>query len=459
MSIRARLLMLVLGAALLPAVFMGWRYYQDRAEDVEVAKGALAVSARTIASNLDAKIQGTAQLHFGLAQARVLGDRNKAACSQFLSEVREKNPQYTGILTIDPDGSLYCDSLRTGRSLDLNDRGYFKRALDTTGSIVIEPAFGRLTGQAVLQIAYPVHDDYQQLQFVLLASLDLDKFLKQQTRDLPSGSDVVLVDTQGHRAGVVVDTRQRRQGGAFDRRIRAVSLCRGQGRRHQGAGRRQRRHHGVDGGGDSGDRRRQSLRHRRPRKIRAGRGAEPAADRRHGRAGGVLDPSDCRRVAAGRTRDPIADQPDRRHGRTDGGRRSRRADSAALSQGRTRQADVAAEQRRGFARAPTLRHRKPQRKTVVLATPGRTGEAAARYRDQQHHSGIGAGRRRGADRRLQPSIYRDVRLVAGGGEAGRDLPRADGASPGRTDRSRATSKRCVRLFWARSPRASRAAAS
>jgi len=189
--------MLVLGAALLPAIFMGWRYYQDRGRDIEVAKTGLVVSAQTIASNLDAKIQGTAQLNFGLAQARVLSDRNKAACSDFLAEVREKNPQYTGILTIDPDGSLYCDSLRTGRSLDLRDRDYFKRARDTADSIVIQTAFGRLTGAAVLQIAHPARDEYQQLQFVLLASLDLDKFLKNQTRNLPPGSDILLVDRQG----------------------------------------------------------------------------------------------------------------------------------------------------------------------------------------------------------------------------------------------------------------------
>uniref|UniRef100_Q07PV4 Diguanylate cyclase/phosphodiesterase n=1 Tax=Rhodopseudomonas palustris (strain BisA53) TaxID=316055 RepID=Q07PV4_RHOP5 len=197
MSIRARLLVLVVGAALLPAIFMGWRYYQDRGKDIEIAKAGLTVSAHAIAATLDAKIQGTAQLHYGLAQARILSDRDKAACSKFLAEVREKKPQYTGILTIDPDGSLYCDSLRTGRSLDLRDRDYFKRALDTAGSIILEPTFGRLTGAAVLQIAYPARDEFQQLAFVLLASLDLDKFLKEQTRDLPPGGEILLVDRNG----------------------------------------------------------------------------------------------------------------------------------------------------------------------------------------------------------------------------------------------------------------------
>jgi len=196
-SIRLRLLLLVLGAVLLPAILVGWRYYQDRGKDIEVAIGRLTATARTIASNIDGKIQATAQLHFGLARARDFGGRDKAACSDFLAQVLGKNPQFTGILTIEPGGSLYCDSLRTGRVLDLRDRAYFQQALNTTGSIVIQPVFGRLTGSAVLQIAYPVRDESQRLQFVLLASLDLNKLMNEQAKNLPPGFDVLLADNAG----------------------------------------------------------------------------------------------------------------------------------------------------------------------------------------------------------------------------------------------------------------------
>ena len=110
----------------------------------------------------------------------------------------EKNPQFTGMLTIHPDGSLFCDSLRTGRVLDLRDRHYFRQALDSAGGIVIEPVFGRLTGSAVLQIAYPARDESQKLQFVLLASLDLNRLIKEHTDHLPPGFEVLLVDQKGN---------------------------------------------------------------------------------------------------------------------------------------------------------------------------------------------------------------------------------------------------------------------
>ena len=91
MTIRLRLLLLVLGAALLPAILVGARYYQDRGKEVEATIRGLAATARTIASNFDATVQATTQLHFGLSRARDLGGRDKAACSNFLAQVLEKN--------------------------------------------------------------------------------------------------------------------------------------------------------------------------------------------------------------------------------------------------------------------------------------------------------------------------------------------------------------------------------
>jgi diguanylate cyclase (GGDEF)-like protein len=196
-TIRLRLLLLVLGTALLPAILVGGRYFQDRGKDIETTIRGLAATARTIASNFDAKIQATTQLHFGLSRARDLVAPDKAECSNFLAEVLEKNPQFTGILTIDPEGRLLCDSLRTGRVLDLRDRGYFKQSLSTTNSTVIEPVFGRLTGSAVLQIAHPARDEARRLQFILLASLDLNKLMTEQIRNLPQGQQVLLVDGKG----------------------------------------------------------------------------------------------------------------------------------------------------------------------------------------------------------------------------------------------------------------------
>src|SRR5882672_1204534 len=197
MSLRTRLLILVIAAMLVPAILVGLRFVQNRTSEINAALVKLSATANDISGDLDEKIQGTAQLHYGLARARDLDTSDKAACSAFLSAVREEYPQFTGILTIDPDGGLFCDSLRTNRTLDLRDRQYYKQALTANGVVTLEPVFGRLTGISVLQIAYPARTESGELKFILLASFNLQKFAEFHDKRLSSGKQILLVDRKG----------------------------------------------------------------------------------------------------------------------------------------------------------------------------------------------------------------------------------------------------------------------
>ncbi len=175
MSLRARILWLVLVATLLPILAILGLLLENRAATAAQALDRLQARATDIASDLDDKIAGTAQLMFGLAQVPLVGDGDKAACSEFLAAVLKEHPQYTGLLTILPDGRLHCDSLRSGRELNLSDRQYFQQALTAQG-VVVEAVVGRLTGKGVMQIAYPARDAHGVLKFILLASLNMDAY-------------------------------------------------------------------------------------------------------------------------------------------------------------------------------------------------------------------------------------------------------------------------------------------
>ncbi|WP_303977895.1 ATP-binding protein [Dongia mobilis] len=196
MSIRARLLILVLLATLVPGLLIGLRFLQDRTAGIRQAEAELRTMATTLTHDLDEKIKGTNQLLYGLARARDLETEDRAACSRFLSDVREQNQQYTGILTIRTDGALFCDSLQSGRDLDLSDRFYFKNALQLKGGVSLEPTFGRLTGLAVLQIAHPALAESGPPRFVLLASLNLQKLVEAYQVPLRT-REILLVNKKG----------------------------------------------------------------------------------------------------------------------------------------------------------------------------------------------------------------------------------------------------------------------
>jgi signal transduction histidine kinase len=192
------LLVLVLLATLLPASMMGWRFLRDSDKEVQAATQAMVAAADDLAGDLGQRVQGTAQLQFGLAQAHPLDSPDRAICSAFLSHVREAYPQYTGLLTVRPDGTLFCDSLQTGRALNLTDRPYFRRALRGDQAVVVEPAFGRLTGLPVLQIVHAARSDQGALRFLIVASLNLQKFAQGRAA-LPhsAAAQLLLVDENG----------------------------------------------------------------------------------------------------------------------------------------------------------------------------------------------------------------------------------------------------------------------
>jgi hypothetical protein len=77
MSLRTRLLLFVALATLVPTILLGIRFSQDRAKEIDLALTTLAVRAGNIANDLDEKVQGTAQLHFGLERARDLDNLNR----------------------------------------------------------------------------------------------------------------------------------------------------------------------------------------------------------------------------------------------------------------------------------------------------------------------------------------------------------------------------------------------
>ena len=198
LSIRARLLLLILFATLLPALVGGIRFLEHRQSQIADAERELAGATQQIAHALTDTVRSTAQLHYGLSRARDFDTDDRRACSDFLGDVLKEHPQYTGILTIKPDGQLFCDSLRTGRTLNLTDRQYFQNALKSKNPLAVEPVFGRLTGLAVLQIAYAVRHPTGEAKFVLLASLDLDKYIQLRAQALTrAGAVIALTDSKG----------------------------------------------------------------------------------------------------------------------------------------------------------------------------------------------------------------------------------------------------------------------
>ncbi|MGK7862801.1 ATP-binding protein [Falsiroseomonas sp. E2-1-a4] len=197
MSIRARLLWLVAMSMILPGLLLGLRSFHERGVQIDSATARIVEASSDVARDLEARILATGQLLYGLARARDLQTESREGCSAFLTRVREQYPQYTGILTTDREGRLFCDSLQSGRELSLADRSYFQRAQTTEDGLVLDAAFGRMSGSAVLQIVRPVRNLAGDLESVILAGLDLERLVGEDLRLVGPGMEILLLDQQG----------------------------------------------------------------------------------------------------------------------------------------------------------------------------------------------------------------------------------------------------------------------
>ena len=117
MSLRLRIVLLVLLATLTPAAMLGLYLFENRKAQITQAKQSLGALAAYAAENLGDKVSGTVQLLHRLRHSSDVGAVNKEACSAFLNDVLKRYPQYAGLQTVRPDGQLRCDSLPAGRSI------------------------------------------------------------------------------------------------------------------------------------------------------------------------------------------------------------------------------------------------------------------------------------------------------------------------------------------------------
>jgi len=196
-SLRFRLLLLVL-LAVVPA--LGLALYTNielrRLAAADVKEEALRL-ARIAARDQEDTIKDTRQLLFALAQLPEVRSTDPTACST-LSELLNRYPQYTLLGVIERDGDLFCSTLPISSPVNLADRSYLQRVLQTQDLAISDYQNDPISGKATLDVGYPVLDEAGQVQAVVFASLDLT-WLNQLAAEaqLPQGSTFTVVDRNG----------------------------------------------------------------------------------------------------------------------------------------------------------------------------------------------------------------------------------------------------------------------
>ncbi len=192
----------------LPVLFAVIPAFALNAYTAIVQRQQAALNAERDATNLvqlAAREQGrliasTRQLLISLSNLpEVRHPSSVAACHRTLAEVLKPFSYSHRLIGLAlPDGNVYCRSSTVTTKVNISDRGYFQRAMQTRDFGIGDYQIGRATLKNSINFGQAVLDDHGNVLTVVFAALDLD-WLNQliATNELPPDSSLTVVDKDG----------------------------------------------------------------------------------------------------------------------------------------------------------------------------------------------------------------------------------------------------------------------
>lgn len=197
-SLRVRLILLVL-LAVLPA--FGLSIYggiQERRRAMAEAQTQALILAKTAANLQDNLIEEGRTLLFTLSLTPQVQARDRDACNTLFARLLEQKARYTAIAAYTAEGQSFACAPPLTKTINVSDRPWYRRLMETRDFTVTEYLLGRATGQAVVCFCYPVLNSDRQVTTILLAALNLS-WLQQFIANLniPSQATMTIVDRNG----------------------------------------------------------------------------------------------------------------------------------------------------------------------------------------------------------------------------------------------------------------------
>jgi len=197
-SLRGRLVLLVL----LPTIpLLGlalYSYVEQRDRASSQAQAEVLRLARLAAGDQQRVINEARLLLTAVSALPEVRNGDLTACDSTMVRLRDQMGSFQSIGLIDSRGTIVCAALPQAVGLDVADRTYFQRAVNTGRFAVGDYQISRSVGTANVNFGYPVLGDEGQPVGVVYAALNLD-WLNRYAADaqLPPDSTLTVLDSSG----------------------------------------------------------------------------------------------------------------------------------------------------------------------------------------------------------------------------------------------------------------------
>jgi signal transduction histidine kinase len=199
MSLRVRMLGLLLVAVLPSFAVLGWGELRQRDEDVAQVQGELKRSAVATAALLRNTIECSHQLLVLLSRIDAIRNRDRAATTRLLHSLLAEDGDYMNFGAVFGDGSYVASAVPLpSPPPNANERSWFKRAISARSFVLGDYQIGLITKQPSIACALPMFSASGEIEQVLYSSLGLARIQRDcEALPVPDRATVLVVDANG----------------------------------------------------------------------------------------------------------------------------------------------------------------------------------------------------------------------------------------------------------------------
>ena len=185
--------------ALLPAAIVAVVDVENRrhAGEEQTRQTALLLT-RLVAADQNELVGRTRQLLTLLSQMPQITGNDPAACAIVLQDLLKSSPGYRGFSVSLSNGDIWCGAPTPLRPLNVADRRFFQRAIESRAFVIGGYSIGIQSGVGNLTFGYPILDENGEVVRVLGAGIDTEALNDRVARMLLDlGGQILMLDDEG----------------------------------------------------------------------------------------------------------------------------------------------------------------------------------------------------------------------------------------------------------------------
>ncbi len=173
-------------------------YGQYRLAANEVTSAGLSL-AHAAATQQQTAVAATEPFLSVLAKLPEVRTKDGAACSALFAQLLTDNPLYVNLGAVDAGGTIFCSGVPVTDIINVADRSWFKRAMETRAFAAGEFAVGAVSKKRTINFGYPFEDEAGKAAGVVYAALDVERFSAFAADiKLPPDSTLTIIDREGN---------------------------------------------------------------------------------------------------------------------------------------------------------------------------------------------------------------------------------------------------------------------